>query len=128
MRNQEIVWSIQPLRQRPTLGPDVRAYVPLSAVLRPGLSHLALRKVIRRQAISAIAAFRLLETLKPTRQEIILDAESMKSESLVIADQHAAVNTFPGLVHTARHTMGVGLTRRRRGNPGLAWGASRPRS
>ena len=31
-------------------------------------------------------------------------------ESLVIADQHAAVNTFPGLVHTARHTMGVGLT------------------
>ena len=37
----------------------------------------------------------------------------MKSESLVIADQHAAVNTFPGLVHTARHTMGVGFTRRR---------------
>ncbi len=28
----------------------------------------------------------------------------MKSESLVIADQNAAVNTFPGLVHTARHT------------------------
>jgi hypothetical protein len=41
----------------------------------------------------------------------------MKSESLVIADQHAAVNTFPGLVHTARHTMGVGFTRRRRANP-----------
>ena len=36
----------------------------------------------------------------------------MKPESLVIADQHAAVNTFPGLVHTARHTMGVGFTRR----------------
>ena len=36
----------------------------------------------------------------------------MKLESLVIADQHAAVNTFPGLVHTARHTMGVGSTRR----------------
>ena len=35
----------------------------------------------------------------------------MKSESLVIADQHAAVNTFPGLVHTARHTMGVGSAR-----------------
>ena len=30
-----------------------------------------------------------------------------KLESLVIADQHAAVNTFPGLVHTARHTMEV---------------------
>ena len=33
----------------------------------------------------------------------------MKLESLVIVDQHATVNTFPGLVHTARHTMGVGL-------------------
>ena len=31
----------------------------------------------------------------------------MKLESLDIADQNAAVNTFPGLVHTARHTMGV---------------------
>ena len=40
----------------------------------------------------------------------------MKVESLVIADQHAAVNTFPGLVHTARHTMGVGFTRSRCGN------------
>ncbi len=38
-----------------------------------------------------------------------LQLEGMKLESLVIADQHAAVNTFPGLVHTARHTMGVGL-------------------
>ena len=34
-------------------------------------------------------------------------------ESLVIADQHAAVNTFPGLVHTARHTMEVCCTRSR---------------
>ncbi len=39
-----------------------------------------------------------------------LQLECMKVESLVIADQHAAVNTFPGLVHTARHTMGVGST------------------
>ena len=37
----------------------------------------------------------------------------MKPELLVIADQHAAVNTFPGLVHTARHTMGAGNTRSR---------------
>ena len=35
----------------------------------------------------------------------------MKSELLVIADQNAAVNAFPGLVHTARHTMGVGGAR-----------------
>jgi hypothetical protein len=40
-----------------------------------------------------------------------LQLDSMKLESLVIADQHAAVNTFPGLVHTARHTMEVGCTR-----------------
>ena len=42
-----------------------------------------------------------------------LQLDSMKAESLVIADQHAAVNTFPGLVHTARHTMGVVWTRSR---------------
>ena len=40
----------------------------------------------------------------------------MKLESLVIADQQVAVNTFPGLVHTARHTMGVGSTRSLRAN------------
>ncbi len=44
-----------------------------------------------------------------------LQLDSMKLESLVIADQHAAVNTFPGLVHTARHTMGADSTRRRSG-------------
>ena len=42
-----------------------------------------------------------------------LQLDSMKSESLVIAGQHTAVNTFPGLVHTARHTMGVGCKRSR---------------
>ena len=41
----------------------------------------------------------------------------MKPELLVIADQHAAVNTFPGLVHTARHTTRVVCTRSRRPNP-----------
>ncbi len=44
-----------------------------------------------------------------------LQFDSMKVESLVIADQHAAVNTFPGLVHTARHTIGADSTRRRSG-------------
>ena len=42
-----------------------------------------------------------------------LQLACMKSESLVIADQHAAVNTFPGLVHTARHTTRVVNTRSR---------------
>ncbi len=40
----------------------------------------------------------------------------VKLELLVIADHHAAVNTFPGLVHTARHTMGAGNTRSRLSN------------
>ena len=42
-----------------------------------------------------------------------LQLASVKSELLVIADQHAAVNTFPGLVHTARHTTRVVRTRSR---------------
>ncbi len=46
-----------------------------------------------------------------------LQLDSMKVESLVIADQHAAVNTFPGLVHTARHITKVGCTRSRWANP-----------
>ena len=40
-----------------------------------------------------------------------LQPACMKSELLVIADQNAAVNAFPGLVHTARHTMEVGGAR-----------------
>ncbi len=46
-----------------------------------------------------------------------LQLDPMKLESLVIADQHAAVNTFPGLVHTARHTMEASWTRSRQANP-----------
>ena len=42
-----------------------------------------------------------------------LQLDCMKSESLVILDQHAKVNAFPGLVHTARHTTKVGFTRSR---------------
>ena len=42
-----------------------------------------------------------------------LQLACMKLELLVIADQHAAVNTFPGLVHTARQAMKVGNTRHR---------------
>src|SRR5699024_12868262 len=45
------------------------------------------------------------------RSDRSLQLAYMKQESLVIADQHAAVNTCPGLVHTARHTTRVGNTR-----------------
>ncbi len=43
-----------------------------------------------------------------------LQPDCVKLESLVIADQHAAVNTFPGLVHTARQAMGARDIRSRR--------------
>ena len=46
-----------------------------------------------------------------------LKLDSVKLESLVIAHQHGAVNTFPGLVHTARHTIRVGCARSRQANP-----------
>ena len=46
-----------------------------------------------------------------------LQLDCMKPESLVIVDQHATVNTFPGLVHTARHTMGVDCSRSGCPNP-----------
>ena len=46
-----------------------------------------------------------------------LQLDSLKLESLVIPDQQAGVNTFPGLVHTARHTMGVNCSRNGYANP-----------
>ena len=46
-----------------------------------------------------------------------LQPDPMKEESVVIADQHAAVNTFSGLVHTARHTTKAGCTLNRQANP-----------
>ena len=52
------------------------------------------------------------ETQKSTlSSDCGLQPAHMKLELLVIADQHAAVNTFPGFVHTARQTMKVGKTR-----------------
>ena len=52
-----------------------------------------------------------------------LQLDSMKEESLVIAHQHGAVNTFPGLVHTARHAMEVGSTQSQSPNPVFGEGA-----
>jgi hypothetical protein len=46
-----------------------------------------------------------------------LQLDCMKAESLVIVDQHATVNTFPGLVHTARQAMKAGNTRSHSPNP-----------
>ena len=52
---------------------------------------------------------------KPQKEGISSDCslqlDYMKLEALIIAKQNVAVNTFPGLVQTARHTMGVGNAR-----------------
>ena len=57
-------------------------------------------------------AARWSESFKTSRSpDWSLQLDSMKLESLVIANQQVAVNTFSGLVHTARHTMGVGCKR-----------------
>ena len=55
---------------------------------------------------------RVSESLKAIlSSDCSLQLDYMKLESLVIANQNVAVNTFPGLVHTARHTMGVSNAR-----------------
>jgi hypothetical protein len=67
-------------------------------------------------------AVRRSETLKAgLSSDRRLQPACVKPELLVIADQHAAVNTFPGLVHTARHTTKVDHTRSRWSQPN--WGA-----
>ena len=59
----------------------------------------------------------LSKTLKTNlSSDCRLQLAYMKSELLVIANQNVAVNAFPGLVHTARHTTGVGNTRSRLSN------------
>ena len=49
---------------------------------------------------------------KPQKPDLSSDCglqpAHMKSELLVIPNQHVGVNAFPGLVHTARHAIGVG--------------------
>ena len=64
-------------------------------------------------AVNRGKQYREVEQIPKSRpsSDCRLQPACMKSELLVIADQHAAVNTFPGLVHTARHTMRAGNTR-----------------
>ena len=45
--------------------------------------------------------------------DYFLQLENMKLESLVIADQNAAVNMYPSLVHTARHALGIVSVRKK---------------
>ena len=75
------------------------------------MNHLA--AVAEHAAHFIERAVQVRRGLGDQKRECSLQLDCMKSESLVIADQHVAVNTFPGLVHTARHTMGAGCTRSR---------------
>ena len=80
-------------------GDDVKSARPL----RPGLHtrYNGRDKAQRKGDLERIACKRGLSS------DCRLQLACMKSELLVTAGQHTAVNMFPGLVHTARHTMGV---------------------
>ena len=82
-------------------GDDVKSSCPLC----PGLHtyYNGENRVKRNCEVEPITKSRLSSDCR-------LQLACMKVELLVIADQHAAVNTFPGLVHTARHTMRVANT------------------
>ncbi len=85
-------------------GDDVKSSWPLC----PGLHTYYNGRYSRQQ-------YREVELILKTglSSDWSLQLDSMKAESLVIADQQAAVNTFPGLVHTARQATEVGSTRSR---------------
>ena len=85
-------------------GDDVKSSWPL----RPGLHTYYNGRYSRSQ-------YREMELILKTglSSDCSLQLDCMKAESLVIADQQAAVNTFPGLVHTARQATEVGSTRSR---------------
>ena len=88
-------------------GDDVKSSWPL----RPGLHtcYNGIDNMLQDRKVELI-------TKRCLSSDRSLQFDSVKLESLVIADQNAAVNTFPGLVHTARHTTKVGCTRSRCGN------------
>ncbi len=69
-----------------------------------GLGYTHATMVITTSSNRATLSESLKNHLNP---DCSLKLESMKPELLVIADQNTAVNTFSGLVHTARQTMGV---------------------
>ena len=69
---------------------------------------LGLTRTTMAQTKGSNAARRSKSHKRRPSSDCRLQLACTKLELLVIADQHAAVNTFPGLVHTARHTMRAG--------------------
>src|SRR5689334_22090177 len=79
--------------------------------LMPGAAH-----VPQWDGQSARQAARPSQSQKPSpSSDRGLQPARVKPESLVIADQHAAVNVFLSLVHTARQATKGGGARSRRG-------------
>jgi hypothetical protein len=82
-------------------GDDVKSACPL----RPGL----LTRYNGRHRGQLRSDLELIPKAVPS-SDCRLKLACMKAELLVTAGQHTAVNTFPGLVHTARHVMEAGNT------------------
>ncbi len=98
----------------PFVGGLICSVTLISIACLLGLQVFLQNKIVYRGLIIVGSFYIMHLTVKLYRlqsQNIEKSLDSMKSESLVIADQNAAVNTFPGLVHTARHTIGVGCIR-----------------
>ena len=112
-----------PRRMLPAVRPGTHARPPASSRRRVGTTsshHAPYVQGCTRATMAGTTGCepaRASESLKagPSSDRGLQPAPA-KSELLVIADQHAAVNAFPGLVHTARHTTRVVCTRSRRPN------------
>ena len=113
-----------PRRMLPAVRPGTHARPPASSRRKVGTTsshHAPYVLGCTRATMAGTAGCKLArvsESLKAgPSSDWRLQPACVKSELLVIADQHAAVNAFPGLVHTARHTTRVVCTRSRRPNP-----------
>ncbi len=106
-----------PCRQLPSIRLGTLARLPVINRRKVGMTSSPHGLYIRGYTRTTMASTKGSETARLSKSQKrrpssdwSLQLDSMKSESLVIADQHAAVNTFPGLVHTARHTTRVSWT------------------
>ena len=82
-------------------GDDVKSSWPLRVGLQTCYNGNDSEQPLRKEALISKSCL---------SSDCPLQLEGMKLESLVIGHQHGPVNTFPGLVHTARHVMEVGFT------------------
>ncbi len=70
-----------------------------------GYTHATMAGTMGRQAVRRSQSYKAGPS-----SDCGLQLARMKLELLVTAGSHTAVNTFPGIVHTARHVMEAGNT------------------